>query len=50
MTLVKTSLTSLTSKNLNRLGGELGTKVAWITVRNTEGVKKAGLLRVLNNP
>jgi hypothetical protein len=49
-TLAKTNPLSLTDENLTRLGGKEGDKVAWITVKVIEGITKAGLVSVLNNP
>ncbi|CAN9100264.1 unnamed protein product [Alternaria alternata] len=36
--------------NYDRLGGASGNKVPWITLKVLNGVEKAGLLSVLNNP
>jgi hypothetical protein len=49
-TLARTDPSGLTSDNLERLGGQSGTKVAWMTTKIIEGIKRAGLLRVLNDP
>jgi hypothetical protein len=50
LTLAKTNPEALTSETLDRLGGPSGSKVPWITARVVDGIKQAGLLRVLNNP
>jgi hypothetical protein len=49
-TLAETKPDCLTSKDLDRLGGERGTRIPWMTGVIVEGVKKAGLLPTLNNP
>jgi hypothetical protein len=48
--MAETQPTGLNLDNLDKLGGKSGSKVVWITARVIEGIEKAGLLKVLNNP
>lgn len=48
--LTETDPICLTSYLRDRLGGALGSKIPWITATVMQGIKKAGLLKVLNNP
>jgi hypothetical protein len=49
-TLAVNNPTALSKDNLDHLGGESGTNVAFLTSKIVEGVKNAGLLSTLNNP
>jgi hypothetical protein len=49
-TLAKTKPPGISSENLERLGGQSGSMVPWITTKIIDGIRNAGLISVLNNP
>jgi hypothetical protein len=48
--LIQTNPLCFTDTNRDRLGSKSGSKIPWITVKVIEGIERAGLVSVFNNP